>query len=341
MTTIQLPPSDLLARGAAPRESGARERRFLRSTWVFSAILALALLVGNLIAQHSFLAPHYWPSLLATLAPFVLVAFASTVPILSGGGGIDISVGPQATLTNCLLAAVLFPHGLGSPWISIPLLLLIGAGVGLLNGALVVFGRLQPVIVTLATFFVLSGFALRVSPEPGRSRERELDPIARRQCRLYPRRLAHHRRRRSGVVRSEAHRTAPHAYAVGGDDVAAFSAGVNVNMVRISAYVASAVIATVAGIALTGRDPDLPAPLATTYSLVALAAVSLGGTSLMGGRGGLLGSFFGAVAIYLLQDLLAATGVSHELRPAGLRDPPHRRSRALGADLADESELMT
>ena len=308
MTTTHLPPQDL-----PPAERRSEKRRagapILRTTWVFSAILALALLVANLVAQHSFLAPHSWPSLLATLAPFVLVAFASTVPILSGGGGIDISVGPQATLTNCLLAAVLFPHGLGAPWISIPLLLLVGAGVGLLNGALVVYGRLQPVIVTLATFFVLSGFALRVSPGPAGLEDGNWTQSLAGKVGFIPGglltigvvALAWYGLRRAGRVRT--------LYAVGGDDVAAFSAGVNVNMVRITAFVASAVIATVAGIALTAVIQTSQPQLAATYSLVALAAVSLGGTSLMGGRGGLLGSFFGAVAIYLLQDLLAATGV--------------------------------
>jgi ribose transport system permease protein len=308
MTTTHLPPHDLLPakRRSKKRRSGAP---ILRATWVFSAILALALLAANVLAQHSFLAPHYWPSLLATLAPFVLVAFASTVPILSGGGGIDISVGPQATLTNCLLAAVLFPHGLGSPWISIPLLLFIGAGVGLLNGALVVYGRLQPVIVTLATFFVLSGFALRVSPGPAGLESGNWTQSLAGKVGFVPGglltigvvALAWYVLRRTGRVRT--------LYAVGGDDVAAFSAGINVNMVRITAYVAAAVIATVAGIALTAVIQTSQPQLATTYSLIALAAVSLGGTSLMGGRGGLLGSFFGAVAIYLLLDLLAATGV--------------------------------
>ena len=153
-----LPPS--------PHPRATRDRHLLTQSWVFAGVLVVALLIANVVAQHSFLAPHNWPSLLGTLAPFVLVAFASTVPILSGGGGIDISVGPQATLTNCLLVAVLFPHGLGTPWVSIPLLLLIGAGVGLVNGLLVVVGRLQPVIATLATFFVLSGLALRLSPTP-------------------------------------------------------------------------------------------------------------------------------------------------------------------------------
>lgn len=307
MSTTHLPSSELAP--AEFRPSGRPRPHLLKQSWVFAGGLAVALLIANVLAQHSFLAPHNWPSLLGTLAPFVLVAFASTVPILSGGGGIDISVGPQATLTNCLLVAVLFPQGLGSPWLSIPLLLVIGAGVGLINGALVVVGRLQPVIATLATFFVLSGLALRLSPTPygletGNWTQDLADEIG-----VLPGGLV-----TIGVVAAawfclRRTRLVSTLYAVGGDDVAAFSAGVNVARIRIAAYVASAVIATVAGVALTGVVQTSQPALATTYSLVALAAVSLGGTSLLGGRGGLLGSFFGAAAIYLLQDLLAATAV--------------------------------
>jgi ribose transport system permease protein len=99
-------------------------------------------------------------------------------------------------------------------------------------------------------------------------------------------------------------------YAVGGDDVAAFSAGVNVAAVRIAAYVLSGVFATIAGIALTAVIQTSQASLASTYSLIALAAVSLGGTSLAGGRGGLTGSLLGATAIFLLQETLAAAGVA-------------------------------
>ena len=203
MSTTHLPSSELTP--AEPPPARHPRPALLTQSWVFAGVLAVALLIANVVAQHSFLAPHYWPSLLGTLAPFVLVAFASTVPILSGGGGIDISVGPQATLTNCLLVAVLFPHGLGTPWVSIPLLLLIGAGVGLVNGLLVVVGRLQPVIATLATFFVLSGLALRLSPTPVglESGNWTQDP-----CRRdlgHPRGTRHHRSGRRGLVLPESY----------------------------------------------------------------------------------------------------------------------------------------
>ena len=304
-----------LAHSDRPPSSPSGRRRmstdyFVKHTWSFAGVLAGVLLVANIVAEPSFAEPRYWPTLLGTLAPFVLVAFASTIPIISGGGGIDISVGPQATFTNCLLVAVLFPNGWGSPWVSIPVLLLAGALVGLVNGILIVVGRLQPVIVTLASFFILSGLALRFSSdavglERGNWTQSLGDTVG-----VLPGGLVS-----VGLVALLWALVSPTRrgrllYVVGGDDVAAFSAGVDVAAVRVCAYVASAVIATVAGIALTGVIQTSQPALATTYSLVALAAVSLGGTSLLGGRGGLLGSLLGALAIYLLQNLLSATGVS-------------------------------
>lgn len=98
-------------------------------------------------------------------------------------------------------------------------------------------------------------------------------------------------------------------YLVGSDDVATFSAGINVVAVRLTAYVIGGVFAALAGIALTAVIQTSQATLAGTYSLIALAAVSLGGTSLAGGRGGLRGSFLGATAIFLLQELLGGAGV--------------------------------
>ncbi|RRJ85725.1 hypothetical protein EG850_12110 [Gulosibacter macacae] len=76
-------------------------------SWAFAGLLAAVLLVINLIVSPSFLAPERLPATLATLAPFVLVGFAATPPILSGG--IDVSVGPLATFINCFFVAVLLP----------------------------------------------------------------------------------------------------------------------------------------------------------------------------------------------------------------------------------------
>lgn len=290
----------------APRR--VRALPLTRQPWMFAAVLVVALLIANTAVQPSAFAVSNWPAILGTLAPFVLVAFASTVPILGGRGGIDISVGPLATLTNCLLVAVLFAHGLGSAVVAIPILLAIGAAAGSVNGLLVVVGRLQPVIATLATFFVLSGIALDIAPSPQTTASNwttglagSIGPIPGGLVTIAVAVVVWGVLRRTGYVGT--------LLAVGGDDVAAFSAGVNVAAVRMGAYVTSGVFAAIGGIALTAVIQTSQASLATTYTLIALAAVSLGGTSLAGGRGGLLGSFLGAAAIYLIEQLLAATGV--------------------------------
>ena len=85
---------------------------FQRWPFAFALLLAIVLLVVNLFVCPSFLSPARLPGTLATLAPFVLVGFASTPSILAGG--IDISVGPLATFINCLFVAVLLPAGLGN-----------------------------------------------------------------------------------------------------------------------------------------------------------------------------------------------------------------------------------
>jgi ribose transport system permease protein len=97
--------------------------------------------------------------------------------------------------------------------------------------------------------------------------------------------------------------------AVGANDAAAYSAGVNVMVVRLAAYALGGVIAAVGGIALTGLIQSADATLGTQYTLVAIAAVALGGTSLAGGRGGVVGSMFGAATIYLIENLLTSLNI--------------------------------
>ena len=100
-------------------------------------------------------------------------------------------------------------------------------------------------------------------------------------------------------------------YAVGSNDATAFSSGVNVNAVRIASYALGGLFAGIGGLALTGLvqlDRRVATRPSTRWS--AIAAVVLGGTSLAGGRGGLLGALLGAFAIYLLQNLLATFAIN-------------------------------
>lgn len=312
---------------------------FQRRSWAFALLLVLVLLVTNLIVSPSFLSPQRLPGTLATLAPFVLVGFASTPAILSGG--IDVSVGPLATLINCLFIAVLLPAGWGEWYIAVPILLLTSAAVGTVTGLLVAVVRLHPVVASIGVFFVLVGLSVTISKQPVSAPANWSSALA----------------GAFGVVPAAAltmvavalvwfglRRTAfvSNLLATGESDVSAYGSGVNVTLVRVLAYTLGGLFAGVAGIALSALLQSSQSSLATTYALLGVAAAVLGGASLGGGRGGLLGTFLGAVAIYLVQQLLTAAGVQPSLIQvtyglvlvvgvllgATLLNPRLRRSRA-------------
>ncbi|MER8799422.1 hypothetical protein [Mesorhizobium sp. M0998] len=98
--------------------------------------------------------------------------------------------------------------------------------------------------------------------------------------------------------------------AVGSDDRAAYTAGIPVTKVRFIAYVMTGILAACAGLMLTALIGSADPNIGPTYTLIAIAAVALGGVSLAGGRGGLAGAAIGAVDIFLLQSVLTAFNVS-------------------------------
>jgi ribose transport system permease protein len=275
----------------------------------FALVLAVVLLAANVGYVPVFVSPGQIPAELGTLAPFMLAAMASTPAILAGGGGIDLSVAPLMGLANILLVVELMPHGWGSPWLAVPVLLIVGGLVGAVNGVLVAVIRFPPVIATLGMYFILGGIDLALAPTPVPTSHNWTNSLAVTVVgipgALFTAGLA--LLAWYAVRRRPYHRV---LLAVGGDDVAAYSAGVNVAKVRIIAYAIGGVLAALAGIALTGTIQSADVTVWPQYVLIALAAVALGGTSLSGGSGGFAGSALGATCVFLVQNLISAAGVS-------------------------------
>ena len=247
-------------------------------------LLVAILMVGNLIENPEFVASDQIAGTLAIAAPFVIAAIASTPPILSGGGGIDLSVGPLLGFVNVILVVRLIPNGWDEPYIAVPLLLLLGAGIGLVNGLLVAVVRLQPIVATLGMYLILVGWSLREMPEPiGEAPDWLVDfrdsfgPVPGALILMLVPVVVWVLLMRTPYYRA--------LMCVGGDDRASFSAGVNITIVRIGAYVLSGMFAAVAGMALTALIGSGDPTLGPQYTLAAIAAVALGGTSLAGGRG--------------------------------------------------------
>lgn len=278
--------------------------------YAFALLLCIVLLALNIIVSPSFANPTRWPAILGTFAPFALVGFASTLSVLSGG--MDISVGPLTTFISVIFIAVLMPAGLGSWYFSVPILLILATIVGMINGILVAVVRLHPVVATVGMLFILIGLSQTIAPNPVQAADRWSAGLA-RTLGFMPGALL--TIGAAALIWFLLRRTAfiSNLLATGDSDLSAFGSGVNVTAVRILAYGLGGLFAGIGGIALAALLQSSESALATTYALLGLAAVVLGGTSLLGGRGSMLGTLFGAFAIYLIQQLLTAGGVQSNL----------------------------
>ena len=234
-----------------------------------------------------------------------LVAMAQTLPVLTAG--LDLSVGMVFVLTNCLASALVF----GTPFetaLGVVVVLLVGIACGALNGIIIVYGRLQPIITTLATGAVYYGFALLLRPVPGGNVNSELAEAVTGQLPggipasllfiLVVVLVIWVPFRRSVLGRA--------AYAVGSSETAAYMSGVPIGKARILAYTLSGLLASIAGLMLTfiTYSGEASAANGGTYTLNSIAAVVIGGTSLFGGSGSAIGSIFGAFVLRTIGDLL-------------------------------------
>lgn len=271
----------------------------------FAAILLVILLAVNLLLSPGRFHPSGWGALTGLAAPLIGAAVASTPVILAGRGGIDISVGPLMGFVNAIVIQVLFlKFGWSSPLAIVPAALLTGAAVGAANGFLATIVRIQPIVATLGTYLILAGVTLTILPAPVGPAPAWLKAMAGPWSAL-PLALI--------FLAWWLVRRTPYydlLMAVGSDDRAAFTAGVPVTKVRFLAYVLTGLLAAVAGLMLTALIGSADPNIGPTYTLIAIAAVALGGVSLAGGRGGLAGAAVGAIDIFLLQSLLTAFNVS-------------------------------
>ncbi|ESX82955.1 ABC transporter permease [Mesorhizobium sp. M0915] len=271
----------------------------------FAAVLLVILIAVNLLLNPARFHPAAWGALIGLAAPLIGAALASAPVILAGRGGIDISVGPLMGFVNAMVIQVLFLRlGMSSPLVIVPAALLIGAVVGAANGFLATIVRIQPIVATLGTYLILTGVTLTILPAPIGPAPGWLKAMAGPWSAL-PLALI--------FLFWWLVRQTPYydqLMAVGSDDRAAYTAGVQVTKVRFIAYVMTGILAACAGLMLTALIGSADPNIGPTYTLIAIAAVALGGVSLAGGRGGLAGAAIGAIDIFLLQSVLTAFNVS-------------------------------
>jgi erythritol transport system permease protein len=302
--------------------SSARALLFvLKARAVF---VLLALLVLFSILAPSFFTTNNFAILSKHVAISALLAIGMTFVVLTGG--IDLSVGSLAGLggmvAGYLLTQGIFIAGVAHfPPVAVIILITLAVciAVGLLNGWLVAQAGVAPFIATLGTLYIARGAALLMSngktfsnlagqaargntgfPRLGQSSFLAIPLPVWIMLILFT--LAWFIAVKTPLGR--------HVYAVGGNERAARLAGIRVPRVKVFTYVASSICAALVGLIIASQLEAAHPATGESFELNAIAAVVLGGTSLMGGRGSIPGSLIGAFVIGVLSDGLVMLGVS-------------------------------
>ncbi|MCK9191029.1 MAG: ribose ABC transporter permease [Sphaerochaetaceae bacterium] len=271
--------------------------------------LVLLLLLLSIISPE-FRTVNNLLSLLRQSSVNGLIAFGMTVVILTGG--IDLSVGSTLALT-ALLGAGMLKGGVPAP-IAILLVLIIGIALGVLNGVMVVNGKIQPFIATLVSMTAFRGIAMIFSD--GRPISRLGDssllaflgqgkflgipvPVWIMIILFFIFRFF----LQNTVIGRD-------TYATGSNDKAAALAGISIAKVKYLVYAVSGFTAAFAGLILVSRLGSAQPTLGSGYELDAIAAVAVGGTSMNGGRGKILGTLTGVIIIAALNNGMNIIGIS-------------------------------
>ncbi|GEL09161.1 ABC transporter permease subunit [Salisediminibacterium halotolerans] len=274
-------------------------------------LIGLLLIVAIVsILNPSFLSPTNLFNLLRQVSVNALIAFGMTYVILTGG--IDLSVGSTLALSSAV-GASLMAAGV-DPILAMLLALLAGAVLGALNGVFIAKGKVAPFIATLATMTIYRGLTLVLTD--GRPVTGLGDSVA---FEMYGRGYI------LGVpvpaitmilsfvilyLILKKTTFGRRVYAVGGNEEAALLSGIKADRIKIYVYSLTGFLAATAGMILTSRLNSAQPTAGQMYELDAIAAVVLGGTSLTGGRGWIVGTLIGALIIGVIDNGLNLLGVS-------------------------------
>lgn len=289
----------------AKQSARARMLTIGRDFGIVGALLVLFVVLS--IASPAFLTPFNLSNLLDGLAPMGILAIGMTLVIIAGG--FDLSIG--AIFAVGAIVAAMSTNATGSAWLGLIAGLVVGAGLGTLNGLATTYGKLNPFVATIASTMVFAGIALALS-------NGKLIVIQDEAFKNFaqPRFLG----LKVTVYIFIAvillymfllNRTVfgRHVYAVGGNAAAARMAGVRVNQTRALTYVLMGFCAALAGIMSASRTGTVDATIGSGIEFTAIAAVLVGGTSVMGGAGAIWRTLVGVLLLQLIGNGFNLLGV--------------------------------
>jgi ribose transport system permease protein len=272
-------------------------------------LIILLFVVGEIVLETFFSVGQIL--LTIKLAAFIaLFGLCQMVVIASGGSGLDLSVGYMATMTAVFTAAIMDGQN-ANLWLAILVALGLGVAVGLVNGVLTAYVKLPPLVVTLAMANILQGIInaytagknITGRPSP------VLQIIAAKSTGMFPN-ILFILLIVAPIVMIIMYKTkwGLKLFGSGANQTAAYLSGVNVKMVRCTAFIISGILASLMGLVLIGNMGIAFKDMGSNYVMPSIAAVVVGGVSLTGGEGNYLGVLLGAIFLQTLTNLLVALG---------------------------------
>jgi ribose transport system permease protein len=273
------------------------------------------LLVGLIIAYAWALAPVTFTSfdlgsIVIGALPLAFAAMAQSVIVISGG--IDLSLGVIVAVINVIAASLMKDASFGTSLLIAVGLMLVGVGIGAINGGLIVLSGVPDIVVTLAMSFVWGGVALIIMRTPGGGSPDQYQALGTGTfvstwipagavivALVLAAVWLPLRWRRPGFA----------IYAIGSNRERAYLSGVNVARTRVLAYAIGGFFAAMGGLAATATT-GIGTPYAGNFiTLNSVAAVVLGGVSLAGGKGGLVGPVAAAFCLTLVPSIMVFQGI--------------------------------
>lgn len=320
-----------------PPRASALAMSIRQNRGFYGAVLLLAALylVYNFIHPRGFSANVFIANTNESVAlAFVAMAQAMTVIV----GGLDLSVGAVMTLTSCIASELVR----GEPWqIILGCLISVaaGTGFGLVNGLVIVYGRLQPIIATLATGAVAIGLALLIRPQPGGEVDLDLNWAVTNSIKDLAQTYHLFEDGEDGWLQPIAWVPVPllilviitaavwipfrrtvtgrTLYAIGSSEGAAYMSGLPINRAKLWAFTLAGFFAGCAGLylAIQTGSGNADIPQAGAYTLNSIAAVVLGGVSLLGGVGTVIGALIGALILRAISFYFRILSIDPLLQP--------------------------
>ncbi|KAA8764490.1 ABC transporter permease [Burkholderia pseudomallei] len=296
------------AAASPARATGPARAALRRSTTFYPLVGLVAVCVAMVFASDSFLSAANLENVLRQVSINAIIGVGMTCVILTGG--IDLSVGSVMALSGTLAAGLLVAGANGAAALAAGIG--VGVALGAANGLFVAFAGMPPIIVTLATMGIARGLALiytggyPIDGLPdwvrffGSGKVLGVQMPVLTMLAVYA--LAWLMLERMPFGR--------YVYAIGGNEHATRLSGVRVSRVKLAVYTFAGLTSALAALVLTGRLMSGQPNAGGGFELDAIAAVVMGGTSIAGGRGSIVGTLVGALLLGVLNNGLNMIGVN-------------------------------